>query len=148
MKHDQIVEKLSEYRDGALGAAEREAVSRHLPECAECASVLSDWERLADAFLRRPPEPNAFQTEAFTARVMARLPSAAPEPFPWLTARWLVPALGLSFAVLALSFRPYGGAQTLDPASALLLARADRGTAAFPAETRAADVLGLGEEDR
>jgi anti-sigma factor RsiW len=149
MEHEQIVEKLSEYRDGALGAAERETISRHLPECAECSAVLSDWERLSKAFLRRPPAPNAFQTEAFTARVMARLPSCAQEQFPWLTARWLVPTIGLSFAVLALSFRPYGGAQTLDPASALLLARADRGTIS-PAgpETRAADVLGLGTEDR
>ena len=148
MEHDHVVEKLSEYRDGALGAAERETVSRHLSKCADCAGALSEWERLARAFLRRPPLPTAFQTEAFAARVMARLP-AVPEPLSWLTGRWLVPALGLSFAALAFSFRPYDGAQALDPASALLLSRADRGTVASAgAETRAFDVLGLEAEDR
>ena len=149
MEHELIVEKLSEYRDGALGAAERETVSRHLSECAECSVLLSDWERLSSAFFRRPSAPNAFQTEAFAARVMARLPAAAPEPLSWLTGRWLVPALGLGFAALAFSFRPYGGAQTLDPASALLLSRAERAAApSFGAETPSVDVLGLETEDR
>jgi anti-sigma factor RsiW len=148
MKHQDIVEKLSEYRDGAMDAAEREIISRHASDCAECAAVLSDWDRLSKAFFQRPAAPTAFQTESFTARVMARLPAPAPSLIERLTGRWLVPALGFSFGMLALSFRPYAGASS-DPVSALLLARADRGaTAAVRAETAPADVLGLGAEDR
>jgi anti-sigma factor RsiW len=149
MKHDQIIESLSEYRDGALSAAEREKVSSHLAGCADCSRLLADWERLSKAFFARPPAPTAFQTEAFVARVTARLPGAADSPFAWLTGRWLVPALGLSFAMLALSFRPYAGLEVSDPAAALL-AGGDRGTsvAAVQPESLGADVLGLGAEDR
>ncbi|MFI5350580.1 MAG: anti-sigma factor family protein, partial [Elusimicrobiota bacterium] len=57
MEHEYIVEKLSEYRDGALSAGDRGAVSSHLTECADCSAVLVDWERLSKAFLRRFPAP-------------------------------------------------------------------------------------------
>ncbi|HEX4048227.1 MAG TPA: zf-HC2 domain-containing protein [Elusimicrobiota bacterium] len=149
MKHEHVVEALSEYRDGALSAAAREDVSRHAAECAECAAVLSEWDRLSRAFLRRPAEPTPFQTEAFVARVMARLPASQPAPLAWLTGRWLVPALGLSVAVLALSFRPYGGIEAADPAAALLVgADGAAAVAAAAPESPGADVLGLGAEDR
>ncbi len=147
MEHDLVIGKLSEYRDGTLDAGESAAIARHLTECADCSAVLSDWERLSKVFFRRPAAPNAFQAEAFAARVMARLPPEA-DALSRLSARWLMPALGLSFASLVLSFRPYGGAATMDPASALLLSRADRGTEVSPALTRTADVLGLELEDR
>ena len=149
MKHEQIVEALSEYRDGALSAADRETVSRHVADCADCARVLADWESLSGVFFRRSPAPTAFQTEAFVARVTARLPAAAPSPLAWLTGRWFVPALSFSFAVLALSFRPYAGLEISDPAAALL-AGSDRGAtaAAVRPESAGADVLGLGAEDR
>ena len=78
MKHEHIVEALSEYRDGALGAADRKAVSAHVSGCADCSTLLADWESLSKAFLRRPPSPTLFKTEAFVARVTARLPGAAP----------------------------------------------------------------------
>lgn len=142
MEHDNIVEKLSEYRDGALSAADRGTVSRHLTECSDCEAVLADWERLSKAFLRREPAPTPFQTEAFVARVTARLPGAAPAPFAWLTGRWLVPAVGLSFALLAVSFRPYASVEASDPAAALLMG-ADRG---MPSSVT--DILGLSAEDR
>ena len=149
MEHDKIVERLSEYRDGALSAAERESVSSHLAGCADCSRILADWERLSKAFFARPPAPTAFHTEAFVARVTARLPGTAASPLAWLTGRWLVPALGLSFAMLALSFRPYAGLEVSDPAAALL-AGGERGTsvAAVQPESLGADVLGLGAEDR
>ena len=149
MEHDHDAERLSEYRDGTLSASGREEVSRHLAECADCASVLSDWERLSKAFLRRPPPPTPFQTEAFVARVTARLPDANPSPFAWLTGRWLVPALGLSFTVLALSFQPYSGLESADPETALL-AGTERGASLSLArpESPGADVLGLGEDER
>ena len=44
-----------------------------------------------------------------------------------LTGRWLAPALGVSFAVLALSFRPYPRSEASDPAGALLTADSERG---------------------
>ena len=149
MEHEHVVEKLSEYRDGALSAADRGAVSSHLIECADCSAVLADWDRLAKAFLRRAPAPTPFQTEAFVARVTARLPDAAPSPIAWLTGRWFVPAVGLSFAVLAFSFRPYAGLDVADPAAAMLTG-ADRGTpvAAARSEYSGTDIFGLGAEDR
>ena len=149
MEHETFVEKLSGYRDGALSAADRGAVSAHLTECLDCTAVLADWERLSKAFFRRAPAPTPFQTEAFVARVTGRLPGAAPAWFARLTGRWLVPAVGLSFAVLAFSFRPYAGLEALDPAAALL-AGADRGTslAVGRPESPGADILGLGAEDR
>lgn len=148
MEHEKIVEALSEYRDGALSAADRESVARHLSGCAECSAILADWDRLANAFLRRSPAPTALQTEAFVARVTARLPAAEPAPFSWLTGPWLVPALGLSFAVLALSFRPYAVLEVSDPAVALL-SGADRAAAiSAAAPETGADVLALGMEDR
>jgi anti-sigma factor RsiW len=146
MEHGDIIDKLSEYRDKALGAVEREQMSRHLSACADCAAALADWERLTKAFLRCPPAPTPFQTEAFVSRVMSRLPAAL-EPFAWLTGRWLVPALGLCVMVLALSFRPYAGLEVSDPAAALL-SGSDRGATLARSEAPAADLLGLGTEDQ
>jgi anti-sigma factor RsiW len=150
MEHDKIADRLSEYRDGALDAADRQAVSAHLSGCADCSTLLADWELLSKAFLRRPPSPTVFQTEAFVARVAARLPGAAPAPLAWLTGRWLVPAIGLSFTMLAFSFRPYPGQEVSDPSSALLFASADRGIspAVSPADSSGSDAFGLVGEDR
>lgn len=149
MEHEKIVERLSEYRDGALDSSEREAIALHLAGCAECSAVLADWDGLAKVFFRRPPAPTPFQTEAFVARVTARLPAAAPAPLSWPTGRWLLPAMGLGFAALALSFRPYASLEVSDPAVALL-SGADRaaGISAAAPETSGADVLALGAEDR
>lgn len=105
-----------------------------------------DWERVSRAFFRRLPPPTPVQTEAFVARVMARLPAPLPPPLAWLTGRWLVPAMGLGFAVLALSFRPYARAQAQDPASALLVASSERAAGAFA--DAPADLSGLDAEER
>ncbi len=143
MNHERIVDLLSDYRDGALGAGERDAVARHLTGCADCASRLADLDRLAKALFRRPAAPTAFQTEAFAARVMARLPAAS-DPLAWLTPRWLVPAFGVGFAVLALSFRSYPRARDFDDSSSVLIG-ADRGAAASAATD---DPLGLSGDDQ
>ncbi|HXS99738.1 MAG TPA: zf-HC2 domain-containing protein [Elusimicrobiota bacterium] len=150
MEHDKIVERLSEYRDGALSAPEREAVARHLSGCAECSSVLADWERLSRAFFRPAPAPTPFQTEAFVARVTARLPAGAASAAPsWLSGRWLVPALGLSVAALAFTFRPYSAAEVSDPAVALLASPDGAAlSAAAQPETSGADILSPGAEER
>ena len=147
MKHEIIVEKLSEYRDGALSAAERLEVSRHVSDCDDCAAVLADWERLTKIFFRRSPLPAPVATEAFVARVMARLPEAAPEPFAWLFGRWLVPALSVSFAILVLSFQAYPHFDQSDPAGALLTADSERGVSLIQ-PSASADVLGVDGEDR
>ena len=147
MRHEDIIAKLSEYRDAELGAAERREVAAHVERCAGCAALLADWESLAAAFLRRPGAPTPVATEAFVARVMSRLPQET-EPLSRLFGRWLAPALGVSFAVLALSFRPYPRSEASDPAGALLTADSERGVSTIAPEASSADLLGLGAEDR
>lgn len=120
MNHDRIVELLSEYRDGALPPAERELVAAHLPACESCARALADWDRLAAAFFARPAAPTPVATEAFVARVMARLPDEAPGIWAWLTGRWLTPALGLGLVALIASFLPYLRESSAGPGEELL----------------------------
>lgn len=143
MEHEIAVEKLSEYRDGALSLVERDAVARHLSVCAECSSIVADDARLARAFFRRPAPPTAFETEGFAARVMSRLPAA--DPLSWLTARWLVPAFGAALAVLALSFVGERSTLTVDSAASLIV-DSGRSAPAATAATPADEILGLGEE--
>ena len=127
MEHDHRYEEtLSSFRDGALSAAEREAVALHVAGCADCAYVLADWDRAAKAFFRRGPAPTAFQTEAFVARVMARVPSEDGRALAESLRRWLTPALGLGFAALAFSFSPYARDGGVDPAASLIAAGPDR----------------------
>lgn len=147
MEHSRIVDLLSEYRDGALDASARTEVERHLASCADCRAELAGDERAARAFFRPAQAPSPFATEAFVARVMSRVAERA-EPLAWLSARWLVPALGVGFAMLALSFGSTPRGAAVDPASALLVAGMDRGAAASAApESPAADALGLGAVD-
>lgn len=148
MNHDQIVEKLSDYRDGAMEAFESEAVSRHLPGCASCAATLLEWEQLSSAFFRKIPAPTPVQTEAFVARVMGRLPAASQDQFAWLTGRWLAPAFGLGIALLALSFENYPR-EVSDPTSLLLSPGADRAAVTETLrESSPADLLGFDAEGR
>ncbi|MBI3563907.1 MAG: zf-HC2 domain-containing protein [Elusimicrobia bacterium] len=142
MNHDRIVDLLSDLRDGALDGAARAEVEAHLAACADCAARRAELDRLSAALFRRPAAPTAFQTEAFVARVMARLP-AAEDPLAWLTLRWLVPAFGAAAVALLLSFR-----------SSPLSGRADSAGLTLGAETAALasaavdDPLGLSAEDR
>ena len=144
MNHDRCVDLLSGLRDGVLSDAERAEVSSHLASCADCSARRAELDRLSRALLRRPAPPTAVQTEAFVARVMARLP-AAPEPLAWLTPRWLVPAFGAAFAALFLSFRAYPSAWRLDAAgSATTMGSETLAIAAAAVD----DPLGLSGEDR
>jgi len=57
--HQEFSDKLSEYLDGELSAAERAAVENHLAGCAECAAVLADLKRIvarAKGLEPRPPQ--------------------------------------------------------------------------------------------
>lgn len=122
MDHDLMKERLGEFLDGEMSPEEGRAFSGHLAACAECRALRAEWERLRGVFFAAGPAPAAEETERFVARVMARLPepeaAGAPSSLPEF--RWLVPALGLSFAALALSFAPLLE-QPEDPPSALLL---------------------------
>jgi anti-sigma factor RsiW len=152
MEHERIVEMLSAFHDGALDAAERETVSLHAAGCAQCAATLTDWESAAKAFFRRPPSPTPFQTEAFVARVMARVPAEDARFLAAALKRWLAPALGLGFAALAFSFSPYARDAGLDPASSLIASGPDRSGLsewiARPGAPAADDFYGFDAEDR
>lgn len=52
-------DRLSDYLDGELAGAEREALERHVGSCAECAAALAELRRVvarASALEDRPPE--------------------------------------------------------------------------------------------
>src|SRR5437870_11514440 len=55
---DQWTDRLSEYLDDELGAAERTALDAHLASCAECRAILDELRRVvarAAALDDRPP---------------------------------------------------------------------------------------------
>ena len=59
--HTEWTDKLSDYLDDELEAAERAAVDAHLRECADCSAVLNDLRRVialaqAAAADARPPQ--------------------------------------------------------------------------------------------
>ncbi len=54
---DQWTARLSEYLDGELDAAEREAFDRHLSSCEACRGVLSDLERVVARAGALPDSP-------------------------------------------------------------------------------------------
>jgi len=65
-----VSDRLSTFLDGELEAREREAVTRHLEACAECARLLEELaavDRLASA------EPAPAPDEGFVSRVRARI---------------------------------------------------------------------------
>lgn len=123
MEHETIVESLSEYRDGVLPAADRAEIARHLVSCASCTAALADWDRLAGAFLRRPPQPTAEESALFAARVMARLSEldARASLRDILSAPWLAPAAAMALGLLVLSFIPYSQQAPSEGAGTALL---------------------------
>ena|SRR5712691_11800788 len=57
--HGEHTDKLSDYLDGELPAAERRAIESHLAGCTHCAAVLADLKRViarAQALEPRPPQ--------------------------------------------------------------------------------------------
>jgi hypothetical protein len=69
----------------------------------------SEWkdQRIPKALFRAPASPTAIETEAFTARVMARIEESRSPALGWVlewfSGRWTVPALGLGIATMLLS---------------------------------------------
>ena len=77
---DQWTERLSEYLDGELTVTEQAALEAHLPQCAECASVLAELRGVvarARALDDRPPARDLWQG---VAALIGSNPAAATVP--------------------------------------------------------------------
>lgn len=96
MKHEEIRELLGQWVDGELGESEAAAVSAHAAACAGCRADERRLRRLGPALFRAAAPADPRRTEAFVARVMARVEA---DSVPAWT-RWLTPALGLALAGL------------------------------------------------
>lgn len=100
MTHDQIQEKLSEWLDGELDASASAAVSAHVGACPACAGAAERLRRLGPVLFRPSAPADPRSTEAFVARVMARVEAESVSPWERFAARVLAPALGLALAGL------------------------------------------------
>lgn len=100
MNHDQIRDRLDEWLDGALPPAESAAASSHIDACGECKSEVARLKRLGSSLFKAPAPADPRSTEAFVARVMARVEADAVSPWERFAARVLAPAFGLALAGL------------------------------------------------
>jgi len=100
MNHDQIRGRLDEWLDGALSPAESSAASSHIDACVDCRNEVSRLKRLGAALFAAPAPVDPRSTEAFVARVMARVEEDAVSPWERFAARVLAPAFGLALAGL------------------------------------------------
>lgn len=103
MDHDQIKDRLTEFRDGRLPQDQRSEILRHMADCPSCVKELNDLERLAKAFFPRPLPPDPEDTEAFVAAVMAKLPPPALADVSYPAARYWAPAMSVAFAAFMFS---------------------------------------------
>lgn len=109
MTHENIHERLNEWLDGELDAAANAAVSRHVDECAACTGEVLRLRRLGAALFKAPSPADPRSTEAFVARVMARVEAETVAPWERFAARFLIPAFGLALAGLLFSISlPHG----------------------------------------
>lgn len=100
MTHEQIQEQLSEWLDGELDPAASADASRHIDACASCQADVARLKRLGAALFKTLPAADPRSTEAFVARVMARVETDAVSPWERFAGRWLAPAFGLALAGL------------------------------------------------
>ena len=101
MEHLEIKNKLSEYRDGELSAADGLAVETHVSACAECRTFLKNWDTLSGRLF---PAATSKPVSDLAAAVLGRI--GAKETRPRLVqTRWWAPAMGIA-AVLVLSIIP------------------------------------------
>lgn len=100
MTHERLRESLGDWIDGELDPAAAAAVSAHADGCAACRAEAQSLRALGQALFRAPAPADARSTEAFVARVMARVEADAVSPWERFAARVLAPALGLALAGL------------------------------------------------
>ena len=94
------------------------------------------WERARGRLFKPVPPPTRAETEAFTQRLLARIPE---EGVSWWPARWLAPSLAFSAAALLLSLAlPVRDEEPFDVVGSLVAS----------APEAAADIYGLGLEER
>ncbi len=94
--HEEWTDKLSDYLDGELEAADQAAVEAHLRECAECIEVLNDLKRVvarAQGLDVRPPQRDLWPG------VSARIDRVAPPRRVSFTLPQLAAAAGVLIAV-------------------------------------------------
>lgn len=103
MTHEQIQERLSEWLDGELSPAESAAASVHIDSCSVCKGEVLRLRRLGEALFAAPAAADPRSTEAFVARVMARVDAESVSPWERFAARFLIPAFGLALAGLLIS---------------------------------------------
>lgn len=102
MKHEECRELLGEWVDGALSAAKAAEAAAHAESCGACREDAARLRRLGPALFRSPAPADPRSTEAFVARVMARVEEDAVPAWERLFAgRWLAPALGLALCGMA-----------------------------------------------
>lgn len=124
--HEHMRQRLFACEEGELPEAERREVMDHLESCPDCRAAARRWTTLAGAFFRTPAPPS----EHFVRRVMARIEAERRSLSIWEGAwRWLVPALGVGVAALALVVTTPRGESPLST-EALLLA-GSTGSGAF-----------------
>lgn len=108
MTHDKIRERLSEWLDGELDAPARAEVSAHLEACPSCRNEAARLRRLGPALFPAAAPADPRSTEAFVARVMARVEAESVSPWERFAARVLAPALALALAGLVFAIAAPG----------------------------------------
>jgi hypothetical protein len=98
--HREWTDRLSEYLDDELTDGERQAVERHVQDCAACAAVLNDLRRVIEVAASLPATPPGEQVwQAVSARVR-EIPGAAPAARRRFS--FTVPQLAAASVLLAL----------------------------------------------
>lgn len=100
---EHVLEHLSAYIDGALGAAEKERFRAHLAECASCTKRLEELAGVDSALRDLPSGAPEGYFEGLPSRVRSRLAaSAAPRRRLWRAPVWtLAAAAAVLVAVVA-----------------------------------------------
>ena len=133
--NDQWTDRLSEYLDGEFGAAEREALERHLPECVTCRDMLEGLGRVAArarALDDRPPVTDLWPGIAARIGAVGGAGAAGAALLPFVRRRLTFTVPQLAAAAVALM------AVSVAAGMALLSGTRPQGAAVVPAGVGAA----------
>lgn len=103
MTHEQIRERLGDWLDGELDAAASSETEAHVAACGSCRGEAARLRSLGRVLFRAAVPADPRSTEAFVARVMARVEEDAVPLWERLAARVLAPALAVALAGLVLA---------------------------------------------